>query len=78
VNLTPELELFARVGFADFKLKASAAGVSDSSSDSDMSYGVGLNYKLARNVTLGLDYLSYYSKDGESVKGFTLGVGMSF
>lgn len=77
-NATPELELFARVGFADFKVKASAGGASASSSDSDTAYGVGLNYKLTSSVSLGLDYMRYYSKDGEKVSGYTLGVGFSF
>lgn len=77
-NPTPELELFARLGYAEARTKGTAAGVAVTSTDGDVSYGAGLNYKFTPSVYVGADYMIYYSKSGEKHKGFTLGLGMSF
>lgn len=77
-SVTSDLELFARVGYADTKIKISGGGFSASDSDSDLSYGVGLSYKVTPMASLGIDYMSYYDKDGTKGNGFTLGIGFSF
>ena len=78
VNLTNDLELFGRIGFADSRVKLSARGLSASDSDRSASYGVGLNFKISPTVAVGVDYMSYYNKDGGKAEGFTVGVGTSF
>lgn len=77
-NPTKEFEVFARLGYVDSKFKASAGGASASDSDGDVSYGVGASYKVNQNLSVGLDYLSYYNKDGDKIKGWTLGLGYAF
>ncbi len=77
-NVTPEVEVFGRVGFARTKVSASAMGSTFTSSDTDLSYGAGVNYSLSRTTYLGVDYMRYYNKDGVKADGLTVGVGMRF
>jgi opacity protein-like surface antigen len=81
-NPTKELELFARLGLARSKLKAtvSAPGisVSASDSDSDFSYGAGLKYNFDPRMSVGLDYMRYFDKDGVTIDGVTVGFGYRF
>lgn len=76
-NVTRELEVFARLGYADVKVKASALGISATDSDSDFSYGVGASYTFNRIYT-ALDYMVYHDKDGAKADGFTLSIGYRF
>lgn len=71
-------EVFARVGYADSKLKLSYQGASASTSDNDVSYGVGASYNFNNNMYGSLDYLSYYDKDGSKANGPTLSFGYRF
>jgi opacity protein-like surface antigen len=77
-NPTEQLELFARLGYADTKLKISALGVSDSESEGDFSFGAGLSYSFTPTAYGTVDYMSYHDKDGVKINGFTLGVGFKF
>ena len=44
--ISPNVELFGRVGYGTTKLKAEVAGVSASDSEESVNYGVGANYFL--------------------------------
>jgi opacity protein-like surface antigen len=81
-NPTPELELFARLGWArsEAKVEASAGGfsASESDSDSDFSYGVGVKYNFNPRTSVGLDYMRYFDKDGLTIDGVTVGFGYRF
>lgn len=78
--LTPDLELFGRVGYASSKLTLSLPGYGFSSTGSggSLSYGAGLSFKVAPKTSLALDYMSYYNKNGAQATGFTVGVGYKF
>lgn len=80
VDVSPELQVFARVGFARSKVTGSvpSMGLTTTATDSDASYGMGLAYSFNKTSALTLDYMSYYSKDGEKANGLTLGVGFKF
>ena len=77
-KLSESIEVFGRIGYANSKLTASAPGIAISASGSDVSYGVGGSVKVAKNMSLNLDYMSYYNKNGTSVNGITLGLGFNF
>ncbi len=77
-NLAPGLEAFGRIGYARTRVTASAMGAAYTDHDSDLAYGLGLNYSLSRTSYLGVDYMRYYNKDGVKADGLTLGVGMRF
>jgi opacity protein-like surface antigen len=73
------LELFARVGFAESKLKATLVGeFSNSDSDNDVSFGVGMKYAFSKSMYGVVDYMRYYNKDDVKVDGFTFGLGYKF
>ena len=78
VMLNPNFELFGRFGYVEHKLKASVPGHSLSDSNGDWAYGLGANYYFKPSTYGTLSYMRLYDKDGETVNGLTLGVGMKF
>jgi outer membrane autotransporter protein len=75
-------ELFGRLGYADTRLKATArvgaVSVSDTTSGSDWSYGLGANFNFSPRAYVGIDYMQYYNKDDTKIEGVTLGLGYRF
>ena len=59
-------------------VKASVAGFAASSSDSSFSYGIGMQYKFTDKMYLQGDYMSYYSKDGDTIRGPSISLGYRF
>jgi len=78
--LAPHLELFARAGWLHATLEASAPGygVSASSSDSSFSYGGGFQVPFGTGWYAQADYMAYYAKNGDSIRGPSIGVGYRF
>ncbi len=74
-----DFELFARLGWAQTKVRTSVtvlgATFSDTASDSDFAYGAGLNWKFSQNAYVGFDLMRYYDKDGARVNGTALSIG---
>lgn len=81
-KLSESIEVFGRLGYANTKSSATASvpgfTASASSSSDDFSYGVGASVKVTKDMSVNLDYMSYYNKNSESVNGFTLGLGFNF
>jgi opacity protein-like surface antigen len=73
------VELFARAGVTQTKVKATvrvgAASASSSDSGSDFAYGLGAKWQFSRTAYVGLDYMSYYDKDSTKLRGTTLSIG---
>jgi opacity protein-like surface antigen len=82
VMLGDGFELFGRLGYTDTRLRstASVAGfsASDTSSGSDVSYGLGANFNVAPRAYVGVDYMRYYNKDDVKLDGLTVSVGYRF
>lgn len=79
VALTKDTELFARLGFANTKTKLEVnTGESATGNDSSASYGIGITTKFSKDVYGGLDYVTYYSKDGTNISGLTASIGVRF
>jgi outer membrane immunogenic protein len=78
VQAAPNFELFGKLGWLHATLNASIPGVSASSSDSSFSYGVGMQYTFNEKWYAQADYMSYYDKSGDSIKGPSIGVGLRF
>lgn len=77
--LSPNFELFGRIGYVESKLKASAPGLSSlTDTDGDWAYGLGGNYYFNRNSYISANYLHFYDKDNVKGDGVTIGVGMKF
>jgi hypothetical protein len=74
----PDLELFAKAGWVHNTVKASYYGYEASSSDSSFSYGMGLQYLFTDKFYMQGDYFVYYDKNGDTIKGPSLSIGMRF
>lgn len=77
-EVAPAFELFGKLGWVHATVNASIPGASASSSDSSFSYGVGMQYTFNGKWYAQADYMSYYDKSGDSIKGPSLGVGVRF
>lgn len=75
---SPGFEIFGRLGWVDATLKASVPGASASSSDNSFSYGVGAQYTFSDKWYFQVDYMSYYDKDGDTIRGPSMGLGIRF
>ena len=75
---TPDLELFARLGYLKSKVEYSAPGYSETISKSSTSWGLGGNYAIDKQLYLTASYMNLSKKDGVKVDGFSLGVGYKF
>lgn len=69
---------YALIGMTHAKLKASVPGDSATSTDSDISYGIGADYWFNKQLSAGLEYANFYDKDGDTISGLTLGVNYKF
>ena len=78
MKLNDSVGIFARLGFAESRFKASSAFESASEKDGSVSYGAGLSYSIAPSYAINADYMRYFSKDGTKVHGWTAGVGFKF
>ena len=78
--VAPHFELFARAGWLHATVEAQARyyDVSASSSDSSFSYGAGFQVPFGNGWYAQADYMSYYSKSGDTIRGPSIGVGYRF
>ncbi|MBJ6137877.1 porin family protein [Marinobacter litoralis] len=77
VNESP-VTPYAVIGFTRAELEVDTAFGSDSDDDSDFSYGAGINFEMAQNVSGNLEYMRYYDDDDVTVDGIGLGVQFNF
>jgi opacity protein-like surface antigen len=83
-NVTPQFEVFGRLGYTEAKFKGTTSvpslglSVSESDSDGDVSYGLGAAYNFTPRMNVGLDYMRYSDKEGVKVDGVTLSFGYRF
>lgn len=77
-QVTPELELFARLGYTQAKTKINWQGGSSSDSDGSTSWGFGGNYTLDKNLYVTASYMNFYKEGSVKIDGFNLGVGYKF
>lgn len=76
--LTPELELFGRLGWVENKTSGQVGNLSLTDTDNDFAYGLGLNYHFSKTTYGSLAYTNLYDKQGTKTQGITLGLGMKF
>jgi len=69
-------------GFTKAELSLSATGpggsISDSASESDVSFGVGTNLAISEKVRLNAEYMNYLDKDGAEISGVSVGATFLF
>lgn len=74
IEIAKDVEAFARIGAVHSKYEDEASSVSKTK----LSYGIGVQAQLTKDVYGQVDYMSYYKADGLSAKGFTLSIGTRF
>lgn len=67
---------YVAIGYTRGEVEAEAAGFSVSESESDVSLGVGADFRVSDAVSVNLEYMNYYDKDGAELSGFALGVAI--
>lgn len=69
---------YALLGATHAKIKLSNNGLHSSTSDSDISYGLGIEYEINYAATAGLEWANLYDKNGDTITGVTLGLNFRF
>jgi opacity protein-like surface antigen len=70
---------YAIIGYTNGEVTASAAGFgSASESESDVSFGVGVDFAVNKEITINAEYINYFDKDGAEIGGFALGIVTKF
>jgi opacity protein-like surface antigen len=60
-------------GYTRGKMEFSALGDSESGSEGDFSFGVGVDFSISETTKFNLEYMNYLDKDGVELSGFGLG-----
>ncbi len=69
---------YVLLGVTHAEVEVSRRGFSESDSDSDISYGFGVDYWFTSQVSAGLEFINYYDNDGDEISGITLGLNFKF
>lgn len=65
---------YAIIGYTSGKVTASAAGYgSATESESDMSFGLGVDIPVSKYMHLNAEYMNYFDKDGAEIGGIAIG-----
>ncbi len=78
------VELYGLLGYthAELDAKVTAVGegisISETFSDSDISYGVGLAFQPTAASSIFVEYMNFYDDDDIEISGYTLGFNFSF
>ncbi|PFG11088.1 MULTISPECIES: porin family protein [unclassified Marinobacter] len=76
--ITKQIYPYAVFGVTRGQVTYSAQGFSESKSETDTSFGVGVDFTLIDQVTLNVEYMSWFDKDGTEIDGFSVGASTAF
>ena len=65
-------------GVTQGKVTSKIAGVKSSNSETDLSFGIGIDYTVKNSVSFNAEYINYISKNSVDISGFTLGIAKKF
>ena len=83
IPLTEQFQLYGLVGFTQHEVTVSASipslgSDSEGFDDSDLSFGVGAEFDMTKNLSLGVEYVSYFTDgDIDGLKYDTDGLGIT-
>ena len=83
IPLTDQFQLYGLVGFTQHEITVGASipslgSDSEGFDDSDLSFGVGAEFDMTKNLSLGVEYVSYFTDgDIEGLKYDTDGLGIT-
>lgn len=70
--------VYGLLGYTQGKITLEGLGGSASDSDSDISYGIGADFAVSSNTSVGVEWARLFKGDGYKVDGLTLGVSFKF
>lgn len=70
---TGKVSPYAILGYTDAKAEGSGLGVTVSLSESDISYGVGVDFGLSEEASLNIEYMNFLDTSTISVHGISVG-----
>jgi hypothetical protein len=73
-----KLSPYGLVGYTKGKISASAGGLSASGSDSDISFGVGADVALDKDMILNFEFAKLFGGDGYDVDALSIGASFRF
>lgn len=66
---------YAIVGYTEQEVTVRSGSLGAASdSDSDISYGLGVDVQLGEKIGLNLEYMSFYDKDDVEIQGLSIGI----
>ena len=78
VPISDALFPYVVLGYTSGEVEASALGVSISSSESDVSFGIGADLAISDSVTASIEYMNYLDQEFAEVGGFSLSIVTKF
>lgn len=74
--LNENVTVYGLLGLTWAEGTASSGGYSFSSDDTDLSFGVGFDFEVAKKIHIELEYMKYLSKSDFDLAGASLGLAM--
>lgn len=78
INVTPELEVFGRIGKSQSHVDATAGSTTVTSKSTDTIYGFGLAYSVTKDIKAVVDYTMSPEKESSKVTRMGVGVRVNF
>lgn len=72
------ISAYGLVGYTHGEITARAAGMSVTGSDSDFSYGLGVDFAITQNMSLNIEWARLFEGAGYKVNALSFGVGYKF
>ena len=69
---------YAVLGYTKAELELSAFGMTESESDSDISYGIGADFGVNENLGIFVEYMNWYDDEDIEITGFNIGLNYKF
>lgn len=72
------VDLYGVLGYTRFDMTFSNSLISVSADGSDLSVGVGADFRFGEAWSAGIEYMNYYDKDGEKITALSIGANYRF
>lgn len=76
--LSDRFSLYGLLGYSDGKATASGGGLTLSASDSDISFGLGADFKMTSTATLSAEWTRFLDETDYTLDGFVIGIRWRF
>jgi len=78
VQMTDTIYPYAILGYTRGEAEVSIGSLSESTSETDVSFGIGTDFNISESLNVNLEYMNYLDKDGADISGFSLGFSSKF